>query len=116
MYAQVTARTREIATMRALGYKRLAILVSFVLESMALSLVGGAIGAGLAFAVVRTFLAAPAGTQNVATFAELLFQFELTPELVLQGIVASLVIGILGGILPAFRASRMEITSALRQA
>lgn len=116
MYAQVTSRTREIATMRALGYGRAAILVSFVLESMWLSLVGGALGAALAFGIVRTFLAAPAGTQNVATFAEILFQFELTPELMVQGVLASLVIGVLGGILPAFRASRMEITSALRQA
>lgn len=116
MYAQVAARTREVATMRALGFSRLAVLASFVLESLALGLAGGILGGGVAWALVRLLLTAPTGTSNFTTFAEILFNFELTPRLLLVGVVFSTLIGLFGGLLPAARASRSPITSALREA
>jgi len=116
MYAQVTARTREIATMRALGFSRPAVLASFVAESIALSLLGGILGAAAAALAVRTVWAGPTGTQNFATFAEVLFNFALTPALVVRGLLFSVGIGLLGGFFPALRAARLQITGALRRA
>ena len=116
MYAQVTARTREIATMRALGFSRPAVLASFVAESVALSFLGGAIGAAAAALAIRSFWAGPTGTQNFATFAEVLFNFALTPELIMRGLLFSVAIGLVGGFFPALRAARMQITGALRRA
>jgi putative ABC transport system permease protein len=115
MYAQVTARTREIATLRAVGFSRPGVLASFVAESVALALLGGVLGAVAAFLVVRTLWAGTTGTQNFATFAEILFHFELTPSLILRGLLYAVAIGFLGGLFPAIRASRMPIVSALRQ-
>lgn len=116
MYAQVSARTREIATMRALGFSRAVILTSFVLESMALGFAGGLLGTAISSAVVSLFLTAPTGTSNFTTFAEILFNFELTPSLILSGVVFSLAMGLFGGLFPAARAARLKITSALREA
>lgn len=116
MYSQVTARTREIATMRAVGFSRSAILACFVAESVALSLAGGILGAVAAYLVVRTLWAGPTGTQNFATFAEILFNFELTPPLIARGILFAVLIGLVGGFLPALRAARLPITGSLRQA
>jgi putative ABC transport system permease protein len=116
MYAQVTARTREIATMRALGFSRGAVLASFVAESVALALLGGVIGAAAAVLAIHTIWASPTGTQNFATFAEVLFNFALTPELVVRGLLFSIGIGLLGGFFPALRAARLQITGALRRA
>lgn len=116
MYAQVTARTHEIATMRALGFSRPAVLASFVAESVALALLGGLIGAAAAALAIHTLWASPTGTQNFATFAEVLFNFDLTPELVLRGLLFSIGIGLVGGFFPALRAARLQITGALRRA
>jgi len=116
MYAQVSARTREIATMRALGFSRLVILVSFVLESVALGLLGGLAGAAIAMAAVHLFLTAPTGTSNFATFSEILFNFRLTPSLLASGVVFSLAMGLFGGLFPAARAARLKIVNALREA
>jgi putative ABC transport system permease protein len=116
MYAQVSARTREVATLRALGFGRWSILTTFVAESVAISLIGGAAGGILALAVVSTVLSAPTGTNNFNTFAEILFNFQLTPELLLSGMVFSLGIGLFGGFFPAFRAARLKIVNALREA
>jgi putative ABC transport system permease protein len=115
MYAQVTARTREIATLRAVGFSRPGVLVSFVAESVALALAGGVLGAAAAYLVVRGLWSGTTGTQNFATFAEVLFHFELTPSLVLRGLLFSVAIGFAGGLLPAIRAARLPIISALRQ-
>ena len=115
MYAQVTARTREIATLRAVGFSRPGVLVSFVAESIALALAGGVLGAAAAYLVVRGLWSGTTGTQNFATFAEVLFHFELTPSLVLRGLLFSVAIGFAGGLLPAIRAARLPIISALRQ-
>ena len=116
MYAQVSARTREIATMRALGFSRSVILVSFVAESMTLGLAGGVAGGALAAFIVNLFLTAPTGTNNFQTFAEIMFNFELTPPLIVAGVIFSLAMGLFGGLFPAARAARLKITSALREA
>ena len=115
MYAAVSARTREIATLRALGFSRLSILVSFVLESVALALLGGVVGCALAFLLVKLALSGVTGTTNFATFAEVVFAFRLTPALLATGIVFSLVMGFFGGLFPAGRAAFTKITAALRQ-
>ena len=116
MYSQVTARTREIATMRAVGFSRSAILASFVAESVTLSLAGGLLGAAAAYLIVRTLWSGPTGTQNFATFAEILFNFELSPSLIARGVLFAVLIGLVGGFLPALRAARLPITGSLRQA
>ncbi len=116
MYAQVSARIREVATLRALGFGRRSILLSFVMESIFLSLLGGAAGCLLALGVVRGVLTGPTGTNNFTTFAEILFNFQLTPPLLAAGLVFSLAIGLFGGLFPAFRAARLKIVNALREA
>lgn len=116
MYAQVSARTREIATLRALGFSRTVVLISFVLESTCLGLLGGVVGGALAAVVVNVFLTAPTGTNNFATFAEIMFNFELTAPLLVAGVIFSLAMGLFGGLFPAARAARLKITSALREA
>ena len=116
MYAQVSARIREVATLRALGFPRRSVLFSFVLESICISLIGGAVGILFALGVVHTLLSAPTGTNNFNTFAEILFNFQLTPPLLFAGLVLSLGIGIFGGFFPAFRAARLKIVNALREA
>ncbi|MGH9441962.1 MAG: ABC transporter permease [Thermoanaerobaculia bacterium] len=116
MYAQVTARTREIGTLRALGFSRRALLMSFILESLALALIGGLVGCVFALVAVRLFLTAPVGTQNFRTFSDILFNFQLSPKLLLLGGIGfSLAMGLLGGFFPAFRAARLKIVSALRE-
>ena len=115
MYAQVSARTREIGTLRALGFSRRSVLASFVLESLALALIGGLVGSFFAWAFVKVFLAGPVGTQNFRTFSDILFNFALTPALLVGGVVFSLAMGLFGGLFPAFRAARLKIVSALRE-
>jgi ABC-type antimicrobial peptide transport system permease subunit len=115
MYAQVTARTREIGTLRALGYSRRSVLFSFVIESLMLALVGGVAGVALAVAIVHTILTGPVGTNNFRTFSDILFNFEITGPLMVGGMVFSVAMGLLGGFFPAFRAARLKIVSALRE-
>jgi putative ABC transport system permease protein len=112
MYAIVSARTREIGTLRALGFSRRAILVSFLLESVILALIGGAIGVLLAFPM-NGF---STGTGQTQSFSEIAFAFRITPEIVLIGMGFAVVMGVLGGLLPALRGSRLPITQALREA
>ncbi len=115
MYAAVSARTREIATLRALGFSRLAVLASFVFESIVLALLGGLLGCVFGLLAVKLALSGVTGTTNFATFAEVVFAFRLTPELLVTGIVFSLVMGFFGGLFPAARAAFTKITQALRQ-
>jgi putative ABC transport system permease protein len=112
MYAIVAARTREIGTLRALGFSRRAILGSFLIESVFLAIVGGAIGCALAFPM-NGF---STGTGQTQSFSEIAFKFQITPAIVVTGLVFSLVMGILGGLLPALRGARLPIPSALREA
>jgi putative ABC transport system permease protein len=111
MYAIVAQRTREIGTLRALGFSRVSILFSFVLESVLLAIVGGVLGC---------LIALPMNGYTAATgtnaFSELAFAFRVTPPLLIVGLSFAVLMGFVGGLLPAFRASRMPITRALREA
>ena len=110
MYAAVANRIAEIGTLRALGFRRRNILAAFVMESLFLGLIGGI--AGLIFASFLQFYTI--STMNWATFSELAFSFELSPHIVWESILFSLIMGLIGGMLPAIRASRMNIVEALR--
>ncbi|MCK8603333.1 ABC transporter permease [Desulfoferrobacter suflitae] len=112
MYAAVANRTAEIGTLRALGFKRSNILTAFLLESLILGFLGGM--AGLCFASFLQFFTV--STTNFQTFSELAFGFALSPEIVYKAMGFSLIMGFAGGILPALRASRMNIIEALREA
>ena len=112
MYAAVGNRTREIGTLLAIGFSRGAILTSFLIESVLLALIGGALGCLLALPV-RSFTT---GTMSFATFAELAFRFQVTPGMLLAGLLFSAFMGLLGGYLPARRAATMPIVDSLRQA
>jgi len=109
MYASVATRTREIGTLRALGFGRKSILTAFLIESLLLGFLGGCIGLFMAsFLQLFTF-----STMNFQTFAELAFDFALSFEIVYKALVFSLVMGLVGGVLPAARAARMNIVTAL---
>ena len=111
MYAAVASRGREIGTLRALGFPRSSILISFLFESVVLCLMGGLLGclATLPFNGLST------GTANFASFSEITFSFQFGPRVLLQGVVLALAMGILGGLLPAIRAVRLNIITALRE-
>jgi len=111
MYAIVSQRTREIGTLRALGFSRFSILFSFVMESVLLAIVGGAIGCLVALPM--NGYTASTGT---SAFSEMAFAFKITPDLLLIGMSFAVVMGLVGGLLPALRASRLPITRALREA
>jgi putative ABC transport system permease protein len=111
MYAIVAARTREIGTLRALGFSRRAILASFLIESVILAAIGGAVGCLVAFPM-NGF---STGTGQTQSFSEIAFAFRITPGIVLAGMLFAVVMGILGGLLPALRGARLPITSALRE-
>jgi ABC-type antimicrobial peptide transport system permease subunit len=110
MYAAVANRTVEIGTLRAVGFRRSAILTAFLAESVLLGLIGGAAGLALA-SWLQVFTVS---TTNFQTFAELAFQFRLSGEIVIEGLAFALIMGLAGGLLPAFRAARMNIVEALR--
>ncbi len=110
MYSAVANRTTEIGTLRALGFQRRNILTAFLVESLLLGFLGGL--AGLFFASFLQFFTV--STMNFQSFAELAFSFTLTFEIFYKGMVFSLVMGFVGGLLPAVRASRMVIVEALR--
>ncbi len=110
MYAAVANRTAEIGTLRALGYQRRSILAAFLAESMLLGLTGGC--AGLFFASFLQLLTI--STINWQTFSELAFSFTLTGKIIYQSLTFSLVMGFVGGVLPAARAARMNIVDSLR--
>jgi len=112
MYAAVANRTPEIGTLRALGFRRTAILMAFLLESVALGLIGGLMG--LFFASFLQLITI--STVNFQTFSELAFSFALTPSIALRSLLFALIMGLVGGLLPAFRASRLKIVDALRSA
>ena len=112
MYTAVSTRSREIATLRALGFNSTSVVVSVLAESMALGLIGGAIGGlGAYFA----FNGYQTSTMNFQTFSQVAFAFLVTPELLVTGLFYALVIGLVGGLLPAIRAARLPIPSALRE-
>ncbi len=112
MYTAVESRTREIATLRALGFNTLSVVISVLGESLALGALGGIIGGGAAYFAFNGYQAA---TMNWQTFSQVAFAFKVTPELLMTGLVYSLAMGLIGGLLPAIRAARMPISSALRE-
>jgi len=112
MYSAVAARTREIATLRALGFGRSAVVVSLLIESLFLALVGGVIGGALAYVAFNNF---HTSTMNFQSFSQITFAFKVTPQLLIQGIVWAAIIGLIGGLFPSIRAARLPIASALRE-
>ena len=110
MYAAVARRTKEIGALRVVGFSRGSILLSFIIESVIIAAIGGFLGCMLALPIngVST------GTTNFATFSELAFSFRVTPELLLQGMIFSVIMGFLGGLFPAWRAAHENIVTALR--
>lgn len=112
MYSAVAARTREIATLRALGFGRASVILSVMIESLALALIGGAAGATAAYFAFDGFKAA---TINWQTFSQVAFAFTVTPQLLASAILWASAIGLLGGLFPAIRAARLPIAAALRE-
>jgi len=112
MYAAVANRTTEIGTLRALGFRRSSILVAFLLESIALALVGGLVGLALA-SFLQVFTVT---TMNWQSFSQLAFGFHLTPGIVVATLLFSVFMGFIGGFLPSVRAASLEIVDSLRAA
>jgi len=112
MYSAVSARTREIATLRALGFGSASVVVSVMIESLVLALLGGAIGATVAYLAFNGFQTA---TMNFQSFSQVTFAFQVTRQLLIQGIVWATIIGMIGGLFPALRAARLPIAAALRE-
>ena len=111
MYSAVAARAREIATMRALGFGGGSVILSFMFESLLISLIGGILGC-IAVLPLNGFTA---GTMNWQTFSHLAFAFRVTPGLLMAGIFFALFMGFVGGVLPAVRAARLQVAQALRE-
>lgn len=112
MYASVSSRGTEIATLRALGFGPFAVLISTIVESTLLALIGGLLGGALAFVVFNGFRVS---TLAMGSFSQVVFDFAVTPDLLQQGITVALVIGLVGGFLPALRAARLPVAQALRE-
>ena len=112
MYSALASRTREIATLRALGFDRTPVVLSVVAESVVICLAGGLLGGAAAYFGFNGYQTA---TLNWQTFSQVAFAFLVTPELLLQGFACALVLGVLGGLLPAVRAAGLPIAPGLRQ-
>jgi putative ABC transport system permease protein len=112
MYTAVATRAREIATLRALGFNTAAVLVSVLAESLGLAAIGGLIGGLAAYAGFNGY---QTSTINFQTFSQVAFAFRVTPALLTLGLIYALVMGLVGGLLPAIRAARLPIASALRE-
>jgi len=112
MYTAVASRTREIATLRALGFNTTSVLVSVLAESLALAALGGLAGGMLAYLAFNGY---QTSTMNFQTFSQVAFAFAVTPPLLIQGLSYALVMGLIGGLWPAIRAARLPIPSALRE-
>lgn len=113
MYAAVSTRMKEIATLRAIGFGGAPVLASVMIESMLLALLGGMLGAGIAYVVFNGY---SVSTLNMQTFSQVAFAFQVTPDLLLQGLAWALAIGLIGGFFPALRATRVPVVDALRAA
>jgi putative ABC transport system permease protein len=110
MYAAVSYRGREIATLRVIGFSRPAILTSFVLESLLLALLGAAVG----ILLMLPFNGMQTGTSNAVTFSEVVFALRITPQVAGYAVLFALVMGFVGGLAPAWHAARQNILNALR--
>ena len=112
MYTAVSTRTREIATLRALGFNTTSVLVSVLAESLALAAIGGVIGGAAAYLAFNGYRTS---TMNFQTFSQVAFAFAVTRTLLIQGLVYALAMGLVGGLMPAIRAARLPIPTALRE-
>jgi putative ABC transport system permease protein len=112
MYTAVATRAREIATLRALGFNTTSVLVSVLVESLGLGVIGGVIGGVAAYLAFHGY---QTSTMNFQTFTQVAFAFRVTPELLGMGLFYALLMGLVGGLLPAVRASRLPVASALRE-
>lgn len=112
MYTAVSTRSREIATLRALGFDASSVVVSVLVESLALAALGGAAGGLIAYAAFNGY---QTSTMNFQTFSQVAFAFRVTPQLLVLGLVYALIMGFIGGVFPAIRAARLPIPTALRQ-
>jgi len=112
MYSSVSVRGKEIATLRALGFGPISILFSTMIESTLLALVGGVVGGAAAYLV---FNGLQVSTLNGASFSQVVFDFAVTPDLLISGLYAALIIGVFGGLFPAIRAARLPVAQALRE-
>lgn len=112
MFAAVAGRAREIATMRAIGFRGLPVVTAVMLETLLLALLGGLLGAGLAWLVFNGYSVSTLS----ANFSQVVFQFKVSPELLWSGLKWALGIGLVGGLFPALRAARLPVTVALRAA
>jgi len=111
MFAAVQARAREIATLRAIGFRGLPVVVSVMLETMLLALLGGLVGAGVVWLVFNGYTASTLGSN----FSQVVFRFHVSGALLWTGIKWALAIGFIGGLFPALRAARVPVTTALRE-
>ncbi|HEX7284460.1 MAG TPA: FtsX-like permease family protein [Vicinamibacterales bacterium] len=112
MYTAVSTRSREIATLRALGFNTTSVVVSVLAESLALAAIGGVIGGMLAYLAFNGY---QTSTMNFSTFSQVAFAFQVTPQLLGMGLFYALAMGLVGGLFPALRAARLPIPSALRE-
>jgi len=112
MYAAVATRSKEIATLRAIGFGGLPVLVSVMIEALLLAVIGGLLGAAIAYVLFNNLSVSTLGQG----FTQVVFNFKVTPALVARGLVISIVIGMIGGLLPAIRAARLPVVEALRAA
>ena len=111
MYSAVATRTVEIATLRALGFGNAPVVISVMIEAVALAILGGALGASISYLAFNGYTAS---TLNNASFSQIAFAFAVTPEIIATGLVWALGLGTIGGLFPALRAAWMPITAALR--
>lgn len=112
MYASVSARTRELATLRALGFGNTPILISTMIESLLLSSIGGLIGATMVYLIFNGYTVS---TLNGASLSQVVFDFAITPSLLWQGMIMAVWVGLLGGVIPAIHAVRVPVVVALRE-
>lgn len=112
MYTSVSNRTREIATLRALGFGAMPVAISTLVESLVLAIIGGVIGSVIVYFIFNGYTVS---TLNFASFSQVVFDFAVTPDLLIQGVIFATVIGFIGGFFPAIRAARLPVATALRE-
>jgi putative ABC transport system permease protein len=110
MYAAVGSRTREIGTLRVLGFRRRAVIVALLLEGGFLALLGGILGCAIAF----YWNGYTTATMGMETFSEIVFEFSVTPKLIAEGLIFAVTVGLVGTLLPSIRAARLPVIAALK--